>query len=110
MLMIMFGGNAFAEPRRLAIILECDTDLADILNMVQTKYNEQPFAQGKLLLQVMMPSGVAQWTEADMLMTVNPTAPDGSFSIVAGFANGHGCVLVPGKHFAPSFGDKGIMQ
>lgn len=106
----MFGGNAFAEPRRLAVILECDTELADILDMVQTKYKEQPFATGKMLLQVMMPNGVAQWTETDMLMTVNPTAPDKSFSVIAGFANGHGCVLVPGKGFAPSFGGKEIVQ
>ena len=109
MLMIMFGGNAYAEPRRLAVILECDTDLADILNMVQLKYYEKPFAQGKMLLQVMMPNGVTQWQEADMLMLVNPTAPDRSFSVIAGFPNGHGCVLVPGKEFSPSFG-KGVTQ
>ena len=54
--------------------------------------------------------GVAQWTETDMFMTVNPTAPDKSFSVIAGFTNGHGCVLVPGKEFAPSFGGKEIVQ
>jgi hypothetical protein len=104
-LMLMFGGHATAEPRKLAIILECDTDLANILNMAQSKYEEVPFAQGKILVQIMMPTtGATQWTEAEMLMTVNPQ-DEKTFSILALFSNGHGCLLAPGQQFAPALGE-----
>lgn len=61
----------------LATIQNCETEPGKIFEMVQTRYGEIPFLQGKTMIQA-FPS--LDWLEGDFYMTFNPST--GTFSII----------------------------
>ena len=98
MLALAFAGAAHSEPRKLVITLDCDTVLQNVLDIVQEEpYLEQPFAIGKGV--VVMTAAGDQPKSVGTMFAVNPTT--GSYTIIISFAEGGGCILVPGGDFAP---------
>ena len=82
-----------AEQFVMPIGLRCDTDVNNIIDMVQTKYGELPFATSESLVQV-VPQG--QWLPGRTLQFINPS--NGSFSLVMmDEATGAGCLVIAGQ-------------
>ena len=85
--------NAQAEPFVMPIGLRCDTDVNNIIDMVQTKYGEIPFASSETLVQV-IPQGT--WLPGITMQFINPTS--GSFSmIMMDEKTGAGCMVLSGQ-------------
>ena len=68
--------SAKAEPRMMGIALQCDNEPGKIVQMVQEKYGELPFATGQGIVQNI--SGAYQ--SGIVIQTVNPE--ERSFSII----------------------------
>jgi len=89
--------SANAEPRMMGIALQCDTEPGKIVQMVQEKYGELPFATGQGIVQNI--SGAYQ--SGIVIQTVNPE--ERSFSIIISDPiSGTECLLLPGNSFAPA--------
>ena len=85
--------NAQAEQFMMPIGLRCDTDVNNIIDMVQSKYGEIPFASSETLVQV-VPQG--KWLAGVTLQFINPTS--GSYSmIMMDEATGAGCMVLAGQ-------------
>jgi len=99
--LILASTLAQAERKRLVVVLECDSDSNRILSMAQgDPYWEQPFSVGRGVLQVAPSNGAALGTAPmDTIITVNPQTL--TYTIIALFEDGHGCLIVPGSDFAP---------
>ena len=90
--------SAAAEPKKLMITIECDSDPSQLLDLAQgPQYQEIPFAGGRAILKPTQMGGQA--VPVELLITVNPNTR--SFSILALFADNHACLVVPGGSFAP---------
>jgi hypothetical protein len=90
--------SAAAEPKKLMITIECDSDPSKLLDLAQgPQYQEIPFAGAKAILKPSAMNGQA--VPVELLLTVNPDTR--SFSILALFADNHACLVVPGGSFAP---------
>ena len=90
--------SATAEPKKLMITIECDSDPSKLLDLAQgPQYQEIPFAGGKGVLKPSAMGG--QPVPIELLLTVNPDTR--TFSILALFRDNHACLVVPGGDFAP---------
>ena len=90
--------SAAAEPKKLMITMECDSDPSKLLDLAQgPQYQEIPFAGGKGVLKPSAMGG--QPVPAELLITVNPDTR--TFSILALFRDNHACLVLPGGDFAP---------
>lgn len=90
--------SAAAEPKKLMITIECDSDPSQLLDLAQgEQYQEIPFAGAKAILKPSQMGGRA--VPVELLITVNPDTR--SFSILGLFADNHACLIVPGGSFAP---------
>ena len=89
--------SAKAEPRMMGIALQCDNEPGKIVQMVQEKYGELPFATGQGIVQNI--SGAYQ--SGIVIQTVNPE--ERSFSIIISDPiSGTECLLLAGNSFAPA--------
>ena len=89
--------NVQAEPRVMGIALQCDNEPGTILDMVQEKYGELPFATAEGIVQNI----TGTWQPGVVVQTVNPTAF--SFSIIIiDPVTGTECLLLAGNSFAPA--------
>jgi hypothetical protein len=85
--------NAQAEQFVMPIGLRCDTDANNIIDMVQTKYGEIPFASSQTLVQVVPQGG---WLPGVTMQFINPSS--GSFSLIMMDENtGAGCLVIAGQ-------------
>ena len=85
--------NAQAEQFVMPIGLRCDTDVNNIIDMVQTKYGELPFATSESLVQV-VPQG--SWLPGITMQFINPSS--GSFSLIMMDEDtGAGCLVIAGQ-------------
>jgi hypothetical protein len=92
--------SAKAEPRMMGIALQCDNEPGKIVQMVQEKYGELPFATGQGIVQNI--SGAYQ--SAIVIQTVNPE--ERSFSIIISDPiSGTECLLLAGNSFAPALNE-----
>ena len=85
--------NVKAEQFVMPIGLRCDTDVGNIIDMVQTKYGEIPFATSEALVQVVPQGG---WLPGVTMQFINPSS--GSFSLIMmDEATGAGCLVIAGQ-------------
>lgn len=85
-----------AEPVMMGIALQCDSQPGKIIQMVQDKYGEIPFATAKGIVQNI----TGRWQSGIIIQTVNPQAR--SFSIIIQDPQGGTeCLLLAGNSFAP---------
>jgi len=95
---------AQAEPRMMGIALQCDSEPGKIIQMVQDKYGEIPFAVAEGIVQNI----TGRWQSGIIIQTVNPEAQ--SFSIIIQDPQGGTeCLLLAGSKFSPALvipGDK----
>lgn len=86
-----------AEPRMMGIALQCDSEPGKIVNMVQEKYGEIPFATAEGIVQNI----TGAWQTGIVIQTVNPTAFTYSI-IISDPISGTECLLLAGNKFAPA--------
>jgi hypothetical protein len=88
---------AQAEPRMMGIALHCDDEPGTIIQMVQEKYGELPFATAEGIVQNI----TGRWQPGTIIQTVNPE--ELSFSIIIiDPISGVECLLLAGNSFAPA--------
>jgi hypothetical protein len=75
--LVSFTNIARAESLPLATVQHCETESGKLFEMVQTRYGEIPFLQGKTVVQAFP---TMNWLEGDFYMTFNPST--GTFSII----------------------------
>jgi hypothetical protein len=81
----------------MGIGLHCDTEPGKIVQMVQEKYGELPFATGQGIVQNI----TGAWQSGIIIQTVNPE--ERSFSIIISDPiSGVECLLLAGNSFAPA--------
>ena len=86
-----------AEPRMMGIALQCDSEPGKIVQMVQEKYGEIPFATAEGIVQNI----TGAWQAGIIIQTVNPEARSLSI-IISDPISGTECLLLAGKKFAPA--------
>jgi hypothetical protein len=100
-LILLFGiltSSALAEQKKLAVLIDCDSDTSKIFDLVQgERFKEIPFAQGSMIVQIAAFNGAP--VTAEMIMTVNPQTQ--TYSMIAMFPDNHACIIVPGAKFTP---------
>ena len=86
-----------AEQKLFPVLLPCNTEPSSILNLVQDKYEELPFATAQGLVQ----SQDGEWFNGLVIQTVNPETR--TFSVIwIDPQSGAECMVTTGKDFTPA--------
>ena len=96
-LIFLFATETIAkesESRFMSVIVPCESDLNYVLDIAQEQYKEKPFATGKILIQE---ATTGRWHEVEVLMFAHISGS--SWSIIATYPNGMGCITTMGKDF-----------
>lgn len=88
---------AQAEPTMMGIALHCDSQPGKILEMVQEKYGELPFATAEGVVRNI----TGPWQTGVIVQTVNPQSLTFSIMIIDPIS-GTECLLLAGSKFAPA--------
>lgn len=96
-LFLTISNNVNAEPMVMPVLLICDSESGEIINMTQEEYGEIPFFQGQGVFQTQN----GQWNTAIILSTVNPDTRTYSIIMVDPIS-GAECILLVGSQFAPA--------
>lgn len=82
-------------PTPLVTMHGCDTESSYLFDLVQNKYGELPL--GSSISTIRLLNG--QWVKVETFWLMNPEK--GSYSIIAVFPNGYGCLILNGNNFTP---------
>jgi hypothetical protein len=87
--------QAAQQPVQVEVTLACDMDVSNILELVQTKYGEVPFATATGLMQL---TNGGRWISGNIVQTINPQS--NSFSLIMmDPETGMGCMIIAGRDF-----------
>lgn len=87
--------NPTPTPTPLVTMHGCDTQGNRLFELVQNKYGERPL--GSSISTIRLLNG--QWVKVDTFWLMNPER--GTYSIIALFPNGYGCLILNGNNFTP---------
>ena len=82
-------------PTPLVTMHGCDTESNYLFELVQNKYGELPL--GSSISTIRLING--QWIKVETFWLMNPEK--GTYSIIAVFPNGYGCLILNGNNFVP---------
>lgn len=94
----VFGTGAVAKTLPMLTMVECNTDANQMLESVQDRYGEKPFAMG---LGNVLEATTMQVVTGNMLMFVNPDTR--TYTLLLIFGDDTACAMVSGEDFKPAF-------